>query len=61
VDPAAAINILSQGVERNPSDQEARYVLGQTLLSIGRTGEGRREMNEYRRVSGTNLSNQQSL
>ncbi len=49
-DPAAAIDILKQGVERNPSDQEARYVLGQTLLSAGRAGEGRREMDEYRRV-----------
>ena len=43
-DPATAINILKQGVERNPSDQEARYVLGQTLLSLGRTDEGRREI-----------------
>jgi tetratricopeptide (TPR) repeat protein len=49
-DPAAAINILKQGVERNPADQEARYILGQTLLSAGRTDEGRREMDEYRRV-----------
>jgi tetratricopeptide (TPR) repeat protein len=49
-DSAAAIKILQQGVERNPSDQEARYVLGQTLLSSGRTEDGRREMDEYRRV-----------
>ena len=49
-DPAAAIDILKQGVELNPSDQEARYVLGQTLLSLGRTDEGQREMDEYRRV-----------
>ena len=49
-DAAAAIDILKQGIGRNPSDQEARYVLGQTLLSVGRTDEGRREMDEYRRV-----------
>jgi tetratricopeptide (TPR) repeat protein len=49
-DPAAALNILKQDVERNPSDQEARYVLGQTLLSVGRTDDGRREMDEFRRV-----------
>jgi tetratricopeptide (TPR) repeat protein len=49
-DPITAINMLKQGVERNPSDQGARYVLGQTLLSLGRTDEGRREMDEYRRV-----------
>ncbi len=49
-DSAAAINILKRGVERNTSDQAARYVLGQTLLSLGRTDEGRREMDEYRRV-----------
>jgi predicted Zn-dependent protease len=57
-DPGAAINILRQRVERHPSDQEARYVLGQTLLSLGRTDEGRREMDEYRsveeRISQTN-------
>jgi tetratricopeptide (TPR) repeat protein len=49
-DAAAAINILKQGVERHPSNQEARYVLAQTLLSAGRTDEGRREMDEYRRI-----------
>jgi len=49
-DATAAINVLKQGVERNPSDQEARYVLGQTLLSLGRADEGRSEMEEYRRV-----------
>ena len=48
--PAAAIDILKQAVERNPADQDARYILGQTLLSLGRTDEGRREMDEYRRV-----------
>ena len=49
-DPAAAIDILKQGVERHPTDQEARYVLGQTLVSLGRTAEGRREMDVYHRV-----------
>jgi predicted Zn-dependent protease len=49
-DPAKAIAILKQGVEKNPSDQDARYVLGQTLLLLGRTDEGRREMDEYRRL-----------
>jgi tetratricopeptide (TPR) repeat protein len=49
-DPAAAIAVLKEGVERHPSDQDARYVLGQTLLSAGRTDEGRREMEQYRRV-----------
>jgi tetratricopeptide (TPR) repeat protein len=49
-EPAAAIELLKRGVERNPSDQEARYVLGQTLLSVGRIDESRRELEEYRRV-----------
>jgi len=49
-DLPSAVDILKRGVERNPSDQEARYVLGQTLLSLGRNDEGRREMDEYRRV-----------
>jgi tetratricopeptide (TPR) repeat protein len=49
-DAAAAINVLKQGLERHPSDQEVRYVLGQTLLLAGRSDEGRREMDEYRLV-----------
>jgi tetratricopeptide (TPR) repeat protein len=49
-DASGAIDILKQRVERNASDQDAQYVLGQTLLSLGRIDEGRREMDEYRRV-----------
>jgi tetratricopeptide (TPR) repeat protein len=47
---AKAVDILKQRVERNASDQEARYVLAQTLLMLGRSDEGRREMDEYRRI-----------
>ena len=51
-DPAKAVGILKERVERHPTDQEARYVLGQTLLLLGRTEEGRREMDEYRAMQG---------
>ena len=49
-DVPSAVSILKQGIERNPTDQESRYVLGQVLLALGRTDEGRREMEAYRRL-----------
>jgi len=49
-DLTSAVNVLKQGIESNPTDQEARYVLGQVLLALGRTDEGRHEMETYRRV-----------
>jgi tetratricopeptide (TPR) repeat protein len=49
-DLPSAVAILQQGIERNPSDQESRYVLGQILLALGRVDEGRREMEIYRRL-----------
>ena len=49
-DLPSAVTILEQGVERNPSDQESRYLLGQVLLMLGRNDQGRREMEEYGRL-----------
>src|SRR5262245_8378324 len=49
-DLLSAVKVLQEGIERDPSAQEARYVLAQTLLSLQRDEEGRREMDEYRRV-----------
>jgi eukaryotic-like serine/threonine-protein kinase len=49
-DLSSAVAILKQGVERNPSDQESRYVLGQLLLTMGKDDEGRREMEAYRKL-----------
>jgi tetratricopeptide (TPR) repeat protein len=49
-DLQAAIAVLRQGIERNPSDQETRYVLGQILLATGRNDEGRIEMETYRKL-----------
>jgi len=49
-DLPSAVAILKEGVERNPSDQESRYVLGQVLLTLGRHDEGRREMDAYRKL-----------
>ena len=49
-DLQAAVPILKEGTERNPSDQESRYILGQILLTLGRDDEGRREMEAYRRL-----------
>ena len=49
-DLPAAVPILKEGTERNPSDQESRYILGQILLTLGRDDEGRREMEAYRRL-----------
>jgi len=59
-DPASAIAILTKGIERDPADQEARYILAQTLLAEGRTNEGRKALEEYRsvqnRIAQTNAS-----
>jgi tetratricopeptide (TPR) repeat protein len=49
-DLPSAVSVLKQGVERNPADQESRYVLGQVLLTLGRHEEGRREMDAYRNL-----------
>jgi tetratricopeptide (TPR) repeat protein len=49
-DLQSAVTILEQGIERNPSDQESRYLLGQVLLMLGRNDQGRDEMEEYRRL-----------
>ena len=46
-DLLSAIAILRQGIGRNPSDQESRYILGQILLTTGKEDEGRREMEAY--------------
>jgi len=57
-DLPSAVSILQKGVERNPSDPESLYMLGQALLVLGREDEGRRVMDEYRglqeRLSRTN-------
>jgi len=47
--PSAAA-ILRHGIERSPSDQESRYILGQILLTMGNDDEGRREMEAYRKL-----------
>ena len=49
-DLQSAATIVKEGTERNPSDQESRYVLAQVLLALGRDDEGRREMDTFRRV-----------
>lgn len=49
-DLSSAVAILKQGVERNPSDQESRYILGQILLTMGKDDEGGREMETYRKL-----------
>jgi tetratricopeptide (TPR) repeat protein len=49
-DLQSARTIAKQGVDRNPSDQESRYVLAQVLLALRRDDEGRREMDTFRRV-----------
>jgi tetratricopeptide (TPR) repeat protein len=46
-DLPSAVAILKLGIERNASDQESRYVLGQVLMALGRIDEGRREMDAY--------------
>lgn len=49
-DLQSAVAIVKQGIERNPSDQDSRYVLAQVLLALRRDDEGRREMDAFRRV-----------
>jgi superkiller protein 3 len=49
-DLQSAVTILKQGIDRNASDQESRYVLAQVLLTLRRDDEGRREMEIFRRV-----------
>ena len=49
-DLPSSVTVLKQGIERNPNDQESRYVLGQVLMTMGRSDEGRREMETYRRL-----------
>ena len=48
--PEAAIDILTKGIERDSSDQESRYLLGQTLLAAGRTREGRQALHDYQQL-----------
>jgi len=52
-DLPSAVTILKEGVARNPSDQDSRYILGQALLTLGKDDEGRREMETYRRLQET--------
>ena len=49
-DSESAIAILTKGIERDPSDQETRYLLGQTLLAAGREREGRSALRDYQQL-----------
>jgi tetratricopeptide (TPR) repeat protein len=49
-DLPSAAGILKRAVDANPSDQESRYALGQTLLAMGRIDEGRTELEKYDRI-----------
>jgi Flp pilus assembly protein TadD len=49
-DLPSAVAILTLGIERNASDQEARYVLAQILIARGQIEEGRREMDAYSKL-----------
>jgi len=57
-DLESSVSILQKGVDRNPTDEESLYMLGQVLLASGRDSEGRRVMGEYQslqeRLSRTN-------
>jgi tetratricopeptide (TPR) repeat protein len=49
-DLPAAVAVLKKALDGGAPDQESRYLLGQTLLAIGRLDEGRREMERYEAV-----------
>jgi superkiller protein 3 len=49
-DLPAAVNTLKKALDGNPADQESRYALGQVFLALGRTGEGRTELDKYERI-----------
>jgi tetratricopeptide (TPR) repeat protein len=48
-----AIDFFRAALQRNPADQEARYGLARTLLTAGRVEEGRRMIDEHRRIDQT--------
>jgi tetratricopeptide (TPR) repeat protein len=50
-DTTSAVAILKRALELDSADQESRYSLGQVLLSMGRTDEGRKELDIYQRVT----------
>ena len=49
-DLESAVSILQKGVDQNPADQDSLYVLGQVLLESRREDEGRRAMDQYRKL-----------
>jgi tetratricopeptide (TPR) repeat protein len=49
--PDVALKHLTQAVERNPFHGEARDALGWTLLALGRTAEGFKQFDEWRKAS----------
>jgi len=48
--PESAIDVLTKAIARDPSDQESRYVLAQTLLAEGRAREGREALRDYQQL-----------
>jgi tetratricopeptide (TPR) repeat protein len=49
-DPASAVVTLKRAIEIFPADQTSRYILGQTLVAMGRRDEGREELDRYQRT-----------
>src|SRR5262249_48851884 len=44
---ASAASVLKQAVDADPTDQESRYSLGRVLMAMGRTDEGREQLEKY--------------
>jgi len=47
---ASAVSILNKALDTDASDQESRYALGQTLVAMGRTDEGRVQLEKYETI-----------
>jgi tetratricopeptide (TPR) repeat protein len=43
-------SVLKKGLDGDPSDQDTRYALGQTLVAMGRVDEGRAELDKYDKI-----------
>lgn len=41
---------MKKALASDPSDQESRYALGQTLLATGQAAEGRQELDKYEAI-----------
>jgi tetratricopeptide (TPR) repeat protein len=46
----SAASLLKQAVDADPSDQESRYALGRVLIAMGRTDEGREQLEKYESI-----------